>query len=82
MSYFWASDSSKLALAARVRQQTTMPILWMATRLHMGSPKSPRPMLYDWIHSNEHPATQAIPMQATCRQLQFEPLVWPVSRPR
>lgn len=34
-----------------------------------------RPMLYDWIHPNEQPATQAVPRKATCRQLQFEPLV-------
>jgi hypothetical protein len=37
MSYFWASDSSKLALAARVKQETTLPIRWTAARLPMGS---------------------------------------------
>ena len=74
MFYFWESCSPKLALAARVRQETTMPIRWIAARLRMGSPKSLRPMLYDWIHPNEPRATQAIPRKATGRHLQFEPL--------
>ena len=69
------NDPGKLALAARVRRETTLPIRWIAARLQMGSPKSLRPMLYDWIHHNEQPATQAVPRKATCRQLQFEPLV-------
>ena len=49
----------------------------MAARLQRGSPKSLRPMIYDWIHPNEPPATQAVPRKATCRQLQFQPLVCP-----
>ena len=74
MSYFWTSYSPKLALAARVRQETTLPIRWIAARLQTGSPQSLRPMLYDWIDQNEHPATQAVPRNATYRELQFEAL--------
>ena len=66
MSHFWTNESPKLALAARVRQETTWPIRWIAARLQMGSPKSLRPMLYDWIHPNEQTATQAVPRKATC----------------
>jgi hypothetical protein len=55
MSYFWTSCSPKLALAAWVRQETTLPIRRMAAWLQMGSPKSLRPMLYDWILPNEQP---------------------------
>ena len=52
-----------------------MPIRWIAARLQMGGPKSLPPMLYDWIYHNEQPGTQAAPRKATCRQVQFEPLV-------
>ena len=65
MSYFWTSYSPKLALAARVRQETTLPSRWIAARLQTGSPKSLRPMLYDGIQPNEPPATQAVPRKAT-----------------
>ena len=77
MSRRLQNDPGKLALAARVRQETTLPIRWIAAQLQMGSPKSLRPMLYDGIYRNEQPATQAVPRKATCRQLQFEPLVDP-----
>ena len=66
MFYFWAFCLPELALAARVRQETTLPIRWIAARLQTGSPKSLRPMLYDGIHPNEQPATQAVPRKATC----------------
>ena len=60
LSCRWKPDPDKLALAAWVRQETTLPIRWMAARLHMGSPKSLWPMLYDWIHPNEHPAPRQL----------------------
>jgi len=39
------NDSGKLAMAARVRQETTLPIKWIAARLQMGASKSLKPML-------------------------------------
>jgi hypothetical protein len=71
MSYFWTNYSAKLALAGRVRQETTLPIGWIAARLQMGSPKSLRPMLYEGIHPNEPPATPAVPR--TQRTVNFRP---------
>ena len=71
MSYLWTGYSPKLALAAWVRQETTLPIRWLAARLQMGSPKSLRPMLYDGIHPNEPPATPAVPR--TQRTVNFRP---------
>ena len=47
------SDPGKLALAARLRRETTMTIQEIADRLQMGSRKSVAPKLHDWIKTHE-----------------------------
>lgn len=47
------SDSAKLALAARLRRQTTVTIPWIAARLHAGTWKSLNANLYRWKKTNE-----------------------------
>jgi len=42
------SDPEKLALAARLRQETTLTLPVIAARLHMGSWKSFRAKLHRW----------------------------------
>ena len=42
------SDPGKLALAARLRRETTLPMKWMAQRLQMGTLKSARTRVYRW----------------------------------
>jgi hypothetical protein len=42
-------DPGKLATAARVRKEATLPLRWFAARLQLGSPQSVRSMLYDRI---------------------------------
>ena len=46
-------DPSKLALAARLRRETTLTIQQIADRLHMGSRKSLAPKLHTWKKANE-----------------------------
>jgi hypothetical protein len=46
-------DARKLALAARLRKETTMTIQEIAERLHMGSRNSVGPKLHAWRKSNE-----------------------------
>ena len=65
---------AKQALAARLRKETTLPIKWIAGRLQMGSPKSLKPMLLDWIHEHETSA-HSPPTKTRCKQLQFQPPV-------
>ena len=36
------NDSGKLAMAARVRKETTLPIKWIAARLHSGHLRKPQ----------------------------------------
>ncbi len=69
------NDPGKLAMAARVRKETTLPLKWIAARLQMGTPKSLKPMLYDWIRTHEEPSEHTRPRRAPCEQLQFQPLV-------
>ena len=47
------SEPAKLALAARVRRETTMTMRWLAVRLHLGSWKSFAAKLHRWRKANE-----------------------------
>ena len=60
------SDPGKLAIGARLRRETTLPLKWIAARLQMGTTKSARPMLHHWM---QYHAKQP------CTQLQFQPMV-------
>ena len=47
------SDPDKLAIAARLRRETTLPLPWIAARLHAGTWKSLNAKLYRWRKINE-----------------------------
>ena len=42
------TDPVKVALAARIRRETSVPIRWLATRLHMGTRQTLNAALYLW----------------------------------
>jgi hypothetical protein len=65
------NDPAKLAIAAHVRTETTLWIKWIAARLQLGTSKSARAMLHQWMHTNEKP-----PKPILFAQLQFQPMVW------
>ena len=46
------SDSLKLALAARLRQQTTLSAKQIAERLHLGKPKGARSNLHKFMNNS------------------------------
>jgi lambda repressor-like predicted transcriptional regulator len=46
-------DACKLALAARLRRETTITMQEIAERLHMGSRNSVGPKLHAWRRANE-----------------------------
>jgi hypothetical protein len=48
------SDPAKLALAARLRRETTLTLRWVATRLRLGSWKSASAKLHRWKKSRDH----------------------------
>src|ERR1017187_7408905 len=71
------NDPGKLAVAARVRKETTLPVKWIAERLQMGTSKSLKPMLLRWTQACGKSANQSPPTKAPCQQLQFQPPVDP-----
>ena len=49
------SDPAKLAMAARLRRETTLPMPQIAARMHMGTWKSLNAKLHRWRKANEKP---------------------------
>ena len=49
------NDPDKLALAARVRRETTMPIRWIAQRVQIGTEKGARTTLHKWMQKEHLP---------------------------
>jgi REP element-mobilizing transposase RayT len=47
------SDPAKLAIAARLRRETTLTLPWLAARLHAGTWKSLNAKLHRWKKTNE-----------------------------
>jgi hypothetical protein len=45
------SDPDKLAIAARLRKQTMLPIKSIAARVHLGTSKSANARLHAWMRS-------------------------------
>jgi L-ascorbate metabolism protein UlaG (beta-lactamase superfamily) len=45
------SDPAKLQMAARLRAETTLPIHWIAQRLHLGTWKSANARIHAWKKS-------------------------------
>ena len=43
------SDPDKLALAARLRRETTLSLRTIAARVHLGSSKSANALLHRWM---------------------------------
>jgi len=49
------SDPAKLALAARLRQETTLTIKALAARVHLGTSKSANARLHNWMGRPRRP---------------------------
>ena len=46
------SAAGKLALAARLGRETTMPLKWIAARVRLGTSKSANSKLHNWMKEN------------------------------
>jgi len=51
------SDPGKLALAARLRKETTLPLKWIAGRVRLGTSKGANAKLHLWMQANMEPAS-------------------------
>ena len=50
------SDPGKLALGARLRKETTLPLKWIARRVCLGTSKSANTKLHRWMQTDREPA--------------------------
>jgi hypothetical protein len=41
-----------MAIAARLRRETTMPLKWIAARIHLGTSKSANAGVHQWMRNN------------------------------
>ena len=69
------ADPDKLAIAVRLRNETTLSIKWIAARVRIGSSKGAKSVLHRWVHGQEQ--TRAVQAKAgrAGAQLEFESTV-------
>ena len=69
------SDPGKLAIAARRRSETTLPVKWIAARVPIGTTKGAK----SWLHhlAHEPPQHQSARMNKADGQLEFQSTVTP-----
>ena len=50
------SDPGKLAMAGRLRRETTLPLKWIAARVRQGTSKSANAKLHRWMKADAEPS--------------------------
>ena len=53
------TDPGKLALAARLRRETTLSVKWIAARVRLGTSKSANKNLHQWLQAHPEPAAHS-----------------------
>ena len=67
------SDPGKLAIAARLRSETTLPIKWIAARVQIGTAKGAKSVLPHLAQSQDQRKTASA--LEPCAQLEFQSTV-------
>src|ERR1035441_3659963 len=67
------SDPGKVAIAARLRKETILPIKWIAARVQIGTAKGAKSVLHHLAH-RQHPGNAAAGLKP-CTQLEFQSTV-------
>jgi len=65
------NDPAKMAIAARLRNETTLPIKWIAARLQIGTAKGAKTLLHRWLNDQKKSPTNV----KECGQLEFQSTV-------
>ena len=67
------SDPGKLAIAARLRSETTLPVKWIAARVQIGTTKGAKSLLHHLAHGQaQHKSAR---MNKADAQLEFQSTV-------
>jgi hypothetical protein len=67
------SDPGKLAIAARLRSETTLPIKWIAARVQIGTARGAKSVLHHLAQSQDQRKTASA--LEPCAQLEFQSAV-------
>jgi putative transposase len=67
------SDPGKLAIAARLRSETTLPVKWIAARVQIGTTKGAKSLLHHLAHG--HPRHKSTTAKSPYAQLEFQSTV-------
>ena len=67
------NDPGKVAIAVRLRRETTLPIKWIAARVQIGTAKGAKSVLYHSVRG-QHPPKPAR-VDKPCAQLEFQSTV-------
>ena len=70
-------DPGKLASAARLRSETTLPIKWIAARVQIGTAKGAKSVLPHLAQSQDQRKTASA--LEPCAQLEYQSTVGPLS---
>ena len=68
------SDRGKLAIASRLRSETTLPIKWIAARVHIGTAKGAKSVLFHLARGQQLKRKPGR-VQEPCAQLEFQSTV-------
>ena len=66
------SDPGKLAIAVRLRNETILPVKWIAARVQIGTAKGAKAVLHRSGRGHQHKLAQA---DQSCAQLEFQSTV-------
>jgi hypothetical protein len=67
------SGRGKLAIAARLRSETTLPIKWIAARVHIGTAKGAKTVLFHLARGQQQRKPARV--DESCAQLEFQSTV-------
>ncbi|MCX6926463.1 MAG: hypothetical protein NT154_25130 [Verrucomicrobia bacterium] len=70
------NDPGKVAIAVRLRNETTLPGKWIAARVQIGTAKGAKSVLHH-LARGHHPVKPAR-ADESCAQLEFQSTVWPI----
>ena len=58
----------KLAMAARLRRETILPLKWIAARVQLGTPKSANGKLHAWMKAQAQPVAESSIVSAESKE--------------
>ena len=74
-------SSAKLEMAARLRRGTTLPVKWIAGRVHLGTSRRAKSKLNQWMRNRPEPPWSRPEVGAAVPAEKMEPHAWKTNQP-